>query len=982
MAARALYCAPFFIAALLIFIVFLYTCRRLKARGAWYLALVCLAAAIWAACEGMLYLDLDFQTKILLTRMQYLGIAPIPPLALLFGLSVFRFRYWTLGLRRVLLFVASGIVLLLVLTNPVHHLVFSRYYLIDTGPFPMLGLDHGPGWWLIVGYHYVLVALLSVILLHKVVASSGFQRQQAGVMLAAVMSVWVANAVYVSGNSPVPNMDISPIAFTLVTASMAWGFFRYNLLDILPIARAEVFRGLDDALIVLDEEDRLIEANPVAISILQMRMPEIVGREARVVFEPHPELLRIIEDTGRAETTLARDGEERIYDVRTSPLVCREGDRLGRVVALRDITRYKMAEAFMRESEARYRQIFNIAPAGIYEVDYRTGEFVSVNDAISEYSGYTHEELLAMKPIDLLTEESQVRFLERVDKILKGEWVPQTAEFDVKRKDGVEISLSINTRYVYDGEDIVGATVVAHDITERKQAEAIVRQSEQRYRDLIDSISDLIFTMDLDGRFLSVNPAMTAVFGYRENEFIGRTPEEFMGASLRPLFESDFLDGIKTEGHSQGTSRYLTRTGDNIYIEHHCSLVEPENAAPYISGTGRDVTEKLLSERQISRLQNHLHETQKIEAIGTLAGGIAHDFNNLLMAIQGHTSLLAADLAPTHPHMEQVSAIEEYIRSATDLTKQLLGFARGGKYEVRPIDINKLLVDSSSMFGRTRKEIRMHTDLQEPPPVVAVDRRQIEQVLLNLYVNASQAMPEGGDLFLETRTVTLDADFCESYQVEPGRYVKISIRDTGIGMDESVRQRIFDPFFTTKEMSRGTGLGLSSAYGIIKNHSGIIVVQSSVGLGTTFIIYLQASDIEAQQEVPVEELPVKGNETILVVDDEEMIIEVCRSMLETLGYSVIVARGGEQAIDMVKDKGDSIDLVILDMIMPGMDGGKTFDQIRMMQPGTPVLLSSGYAMNEQADDILRRGCNGFIQKPFNINDLSGNVRKVLEGTSN
>ena len=982
MAVRALYCAPFFIAALLIFIVFLYTSKRLKARGAWYLALVCLAAAIWAASEGMLYLELDFETKVLLTRTQYLGIAPIPPLALLFGLSMFRFRYWTLGWRRMLLFVASGIVLLLVWTNPAHHLVYTRYYLIDTGPFPMLGLEHGPLWWLIVGYHYVLVALLSVILLHKVVASSGFQRQQAGVMLAAVMSVWVANAVYVTGNSPVPNMDISPIAFTLVAASMAWGFFRYNLLDVLPIARAEVFRGLDDALIVLDEEDRLIEANPAAQRILQIPMAEVVGRETRVVFEPYPELLKIVEGTGRAEATLLNDGDARIYDVRTSPLISREGDRLGRVVALRDITRYKMAEAHMRESEARYRQIFTVAPAGIYEVDYRTGEFVSVNDAICEYSGYTRDELLAMKPIDMLTEESQIRFLERIDKILKGEWVPQTAEFEVRRKDGSEISLSINTRYVYDGEDIAGATVVAHDITERKQAEASIRQSEQRYRDLIDSISDLIFTMDLDGRFLSVNPAMTKVFGYRENEFIGRTPEEFMGANLRPLFASDFLDGIKTEGRSQGVSRYLTKSGENIYIEHHCSLVEPDNDPPYISGTGRDVTEKLLSERQISRLQNHLHQTQKIEAIGTLAGGIAHDFNNLLMAIQGHTSLLAAEMAPSHPYMEQVSAIEEYIRSATDLTKQLLGFARGGKYEVRPIDINELLVDSSSMFGRTRKEIRMHTDLQEPPPVVAVDRRQIEQVLLNLYVNASQAMPEGGDLFLETRAVELDVDFCESYQVETGRYVKISIRDTGIGMDESVRQRIFDPFFTTKEMSRGTGLGLSSAYGIIKNHAGIIVVQSSVGLGTTFIIYLPASDLEAQQETPVEEIPVTGNETILLVDDEEMIIEVCQPMLETLGYRVIVARGGEQAIEMVKNKGDSIDLVILDMIMPGMDGGKTFDQIRLLRPRVPVLLSSGYALNDQAEDILKRGCNGFIQKPFNINDLSGNVRRVLDETAN
>jgi CheY-like chemotaxis protein len=282
------------------------------------------------------------------------------------------------------------------------------------------------------------------------------------------------------------------------------------------------------------------------------------------------------------------------------------------------------------------------------------------------------------------------------------------------------------------------------------------------------------------------------------------------------------------------------------------------------------------------------------------------------------------------------------------------------------------------MFGRTKKEIRIHTKLHNQPPVVAADRMQIEQVLLNLYVNAWQAMPDGGELYLETKIVTLDDADCQPYQAKPGRYAKLSVTDTGIGMDESIRQRIFDPFFTTKEKGRGTGLGLASAYGIIKNHAGIITVYSEVGQGTTFNIYLPVSDKKVCRDVPTGTGLVKGSETVLLVDDEEMIIEVGQAMLEKLGYRVVVAKGGQQAVDTVTKKGHGIDLVILDLIMPGIDGGKAFDLIREIQPGMPMMLSSGYSLSGQANDIMRRGCNEFIQKPFNISELSQKVRKILD----
>lgn len=240
-------------------------------------------------------------------------------------------------------------------------------------------------------------------------------------------------------------------------------------------------------------------------------------------------------------------------------------------------------------------------------------------------------------------------------------------------------------------------------------------------------------------------------------------------------------------------------------------------------------------------------------------------------------------------------------------------------------------------------------------------------------------MLDGGELYLETQTVALDEAYCKPYEAKPGDYAKVSVTDTGVGMDEDTRRQVFDPFYTTKEKSRGTGLGLASAYGIIKNHNGFITVYSAISHGTTFNIYLPLSDNKAYRVVPMADEVVKGSETILLVDDEKIVLDVGKEMLGALGYHVVVAYGGEKAIDVIQNKGDEIDLVILDLIMPGMDGGKVFDRIKEILPAIMVMLSSGYAINGQAEEILKRGCNGFIQKPFNLSELSQKIRKILDG---
>jgi CheY-like chemotaxis protein len=283
------------------------------------------------------------------------------------------------------------------------------------------------------------------------------------------------------------------------------------------------------------------------------------------------------------------------------------------------------------------------------------------------------------------------------------------------------------------------------------------------------------------------------------------------------------------------------------------------------------------------------------------------------------------------------------------------------------------------MFSRTKREIPIHKKFQKNLWPVEVDQGQIEQVLLNLFVNAWQAMPHGGKILLETENLVLaEGDYTKPYALKQGKYIRISVTDTGIGMDPATLERIFEPFFTTKEVGRGSGLGLASAYGIIKNHNGIIDVSSEVGQGTTFKIYLPVSGKEVLQEDRVNGRTYKGRETLLLVDDEKMIADVGKGMLEKLGYRVLLADSGKRALEVYEAQRDSIDLIILDMIMPDMGGSETFDQLKAMDPSIRVLLCSGYSLNGQASQIMKRGCNGFIQKPFNLEKISKKIREILD----
>jgi two-component system cell cycle sensor histidine kinase/response regulator CckA len=664
-----------------------------------------------------------------------------------------------------------------------------------------------------------------------------------------------------------------------------------------------------------------------------------------------------------------------------------EATRADMAVALeklkKEISVRERAEKTLRESEEKYRRLVDLSFEGI--AIHCEGKIVYINNTGAELIGGGSPQNIIGKPVlDFVHPDYRDSVIKKMRTIAaKG----IGASIDEERFigiDGRELTMEVTGVPVdYQGKPAIQA--VFRDITDLKLKEKALSESERHYRLLIENIPTVAWVTRRDGRTVFISSNVEKVYGFTTDEVLASGNKLWYGRihpddrdhvkeAFRSLFDQKVQYNVEY--------RIQRKDGQWIWIHDRANIVEEKAGAHFAYGVFSDITDRKRAEEEKAKLQNQLQQAQKMEAIGTLAGGIAHDFNNLLMGIQGRASLMSVELDASHPHSEHLNAIEEYIRSATDLTKQLLGFARGGKYEVKTTDMNELVLNSATMFGRTKREIQIHTKLYNQAPVVEVDRSQIEQVLLNMYVNAWQAMPDGGELYLETKIVTLDDEFCKPYQAEPGRYVTVSVTDTGIGMDEATRQRVFDPFFTTQEKGRGTGLGLASAYGIIKNHRGMITVYSESGHGTTFSVYLPLSNKEAQRETPVAARLITGAGTILLVDDEEMIIDVGKAMLERLGYRVFTAPGGQQAVEAVTRMGTEIDLVILDMIMPGMDGGKTFDRIREIQPQIPVMLSSGYAINGQAEEIMRRGCNGFIQKPFNMSEFSKQVRKILDEAKN
>ncbi len=629
----------------------------------------------------------------------------------------------------------------------------------------------------------------------------------------------------------------------------------------------------------------------------------------------------------------------------------------------------KQAEEALRESEKKYRLLFENSGAAVFYYDTE-GKLVLLNRRGARNFGGTKKDLTGKSLYEIFPGTADLH-IKRIGQIMergKGGGFEDLLDLPIGKT-----WVSSNVQPVKDEDGTVtGVQITSYDITERKQAEEELRQSEKRFREMADLLPTIVCEMDTDNRLTYTNRMGFETFGYSQADLDA-------GLFIMDLIHPDDLKTAlrrigkisKEMKHGPVEYRLLRKDGSEVIGLTDGAPIYKDDELIGIRFSITDTTEK-------KKLESQLQHARKMEAIGTLAGGIAHNFNNLLMTITGSISLMSLETHPDHTSHKYLKNIKQAAQSGAKLTRQLLGYAREGKYEVKPLNLNALVKETCEVFSMTHKDVIVHQDLTEDLLETKADRSQIEQVLLNLHINAAEAMPEGGELFIKTVNVSHRDMGSKSFRAQPGNYVLLMVRDTGAGMDNKTMECIFDPFFSTKGLARSTGLGLASVYGIIKNHDGYIDVESKKGQGTSFYVYLPASEKKAGVIVKKpEDVIGKGSGTILLVDDEEMVLDVGAQLLQSLGYSVLEARDGIEAIDIYQKNNGTIDMVFLDIVMPGMSGRDTYDRLKEINPDLKVLLSSGYDIDTQATEILDRGADSFIQKPFTLKDLSQKIKKIM-----
>jgi two-component system, cell cycle sensor histidine kinase and response regulator CckA len=654
-----------------------------------------------------------------------------------------------------------------------------------------------------------------------------------------------------------------------------------------------------------------------------------------------------------------------------------------------ELALYRSEKERLRTSEDRLRQIIDFLPDATFVIDTE-GKVVAWNHAIEKMTGIKAKDMLGKGDY-----EYAIPFYGKTRPVLidmVSRWDMKEAEaykyvntkgealvsetYDCLVRPGGTLWNTATLLYDENGQ-VTGAIESIRDITERKQYEESLRESEERYRSLFEQARDAIVITTEHGDVVDVNTYALNLFGY--------TKEEMIAMNFQQLYvDPDDGHRFRREMKERGSAGdFYTRLHRSDGSEMECTMnvdcrCGKNGAILGYQGIIRDVTEA-------RRLQVRLQESRKTEAITTLAGGIAHQFNNALTPIMGNIDILQMDHAQDDDLMDTLKQMKESCRRMANLTSQLLAYARGGKYAVQVVSPNAFVLDTIPLVEHTlHPEVRVETDL--PPNVsdVKADPTQMEMVLSALIANADEATEGPGRIRIAAADVELDQKFRTHHDLTPGPYVCVSVEDTGKGMDEETRQRIFDPFFTTHFLGRG--LGMAAVYGIIKNHGGAIEVESELGKGTVVRVYLPAIGPEGKEEGKkgdkkreVEPEKLKG--TILVIEDDEMVMDLTRAMLERLGYRVLSAGTGKEAVDSVKAFDGKIDLALLDIKLPDMSGSQVYPLIMEARPGLKVVVCSGYALDGPAQEILNAGAVGFIQKPFSIETIKEKLEKVLGVTA-
>jgi len=644
-----------------------------------------------------------------------------------------------------------------------------------------------------------------------------------------------------------------------------------------------------------------------------------------------------------------------------------------------DITERRQAEKEIKESEGRYRSLFENMREGfaycrmLFE-DGKPADFVylGVNDTFEQLTGLRN--VIGKKVTEVIPgiRESNPEIFDIYGRVAQ---TGKSEKFEGYIESlGLWLSVSVYSTQ----EDHFVA--VFDNINERKRAEEVIYQAKRDWEDAFDSITDMITLHDKDFNIVRYNKAAAQWLRLSNSA----PPEQlkcyryYHGSSAPPEACPSCLCLLTGE---QAVFETFEPHLDKFIEIRAIPRFDSSNNLMGLIHVVRDISERKRAEEERAKLELQLVQAQKMEAVGTLAGGIAHDFNNLLQVVLGYSELLLAEKDAADPDYGDLQKILQAGQSGAELVQRLLMFSRKVEPKFIPINLNRQIMLVAKLLRRTiPKMIDIQMDLSRDIRDINADRSQIEQVVVNLAVNARDAIPDGGKIVIGTKNITLDEEYCNSHVGPgPGEYVLLTVSDTGHGMDKATMEHIFEPFFTTKELGRGTGLGLAMVYGITQQHGGFVRCYSEVGLGATFSVYFPAIEAETGAEIPRdEETPAGGVETILLVDDEDFVREFGARILTRVGYTVLSASNGNEALDLVKSNGKEISLVILDLIMPGMGGKDCLKELVGIDPDLPVLIASGYSVDLEMRETLDANAKGFVGKPFGVKELLRQVRKVLD----
>ncbi|HEX4950927.1 MAG TPA: PAS domain S-box protein [Blastocatellia bacterium] len=666
-----------------------------------------------------------------------------------------------------------------------------------------------------------------------------------------------------------------------------------------------------------------------------------------------------------------------VMDVEISAYTIRLGERWARLVTLNNITQRLQQERFIQAAETYHRLLFEHSPLPAFVFDRTTLEFLDVNETAVRNYGYSRAEFLQMTLKDIRPAEDVPALLKLLVQPARAVKLRETWRH--RKKDGSIIEVEINTfPIVYNGHPATVAT--AQDVTIQRQLTQKLQESERRYRELFEKATDAIYTHDLSGRLTSMNEVGIRLLGYSQEELIGMNITQLLSPD-----DHDHATEIirrKLAGEMQNSVYEMlavTKDGQQWPVELSTTLMYQNDEPVGVQGIARVLTER-------KRVEEQLRQAQKMEAVGRLAGGIAHDFNNRLTAIQGFTDLLHKRVGPheqSYYYLEQIKLASE---RAAELTRQLLTFSRKQVLHPKILNLNEVVSHWGNLVRVLLGEnVALHLILGSDIGLVKVDPGQMEHVMMNLALNAGDAMPSGGDFTIETTDLEiseLQAKF--NPMIPPGQYVRLLIKDNGCGMTEETKSHLFEPFFTTKERGKGTGLGLFTVYGIIKQSGGFIEVKSAPQEGTTFLIYLPVVKLE-KENLSAHAAPstlISGRERILVVEDEPSVRMLVREVLEEVGYNVLEVPQAQDALNVLMRHPDPIDLVLTDVRMPGMDGCDLAERAQNLHSHLRVLFMSAYTDDPRVLEASLGADRAFLQKPFAPDALTQAVRKLLDGVGN